>query len=64
MSVNETPTRLAYRVPEVAERLGVSRAHIYNLISRGELRAVKIGTATRVPATELARLTEAGGDAG
>lgn len=48
--------RLAYRVPEAASALGVSRAHIYNLVSRGALRAVKIGGSTRIPATEVQRL--------
>jgi len=48
--------RLAYRVPEAASQLGVSKAHLYNLIARGDLRAVKIGAATRIPASELARM--------
>ena len=48
--------RLAYAPAEAAKTLGVCRAHIYNLISRGELRAVKIGRSTRIPASELQRL--------
>lgn len=48
--------RLAYRVNETAATLGVCKAHIYNLITRGELRAVKIGNSTRIPASELLRL--------
>lgn len=47
---------MAYRVDEAAENLGLCRATIYNLIARGELRAVKIGRATRIPASELERL--------
>ena len=50
------PPRLAYRVAEAAATLGVCKAHIYNLITRGELRAVKIGNSTRIPASELLRL--------
>ena len=60
-SPTHAPLRLAYRVPEAAEALGICRAHVYNLITRGELRAVKIGGSTRIPATELARLL---GDSG
>ena len=55
--------RLAFRVPEAAEALGLCRATIYNLIARGELRAVKIGSATRIPADEVNRLAGMGGDA-
>ncbi len=55
-----SPPRAAYRVNEFASTLGVSRAHVYNLISRGEIRAVKIGNSTRVPATELQRLLNEG----
>lgn len=50
------PPRLAFTPAEAAESLGVCRAHIYNLITRGELRAVKIGRSTRIPASELERL--------
>ncbi len=38
------------------------RASVYNEITRGDLRAVKIGRSTRIPVTELERLL-AGSDA-
>ena len=41
---------------EAAAMLGICRATIYNLISRGELRAQKIGRSTRIPITEIERL--------
>ncbi len=36
-------------VPEVAKRYGVTRAAVYNWINEGKLRAVKVGTLTRIP---------------
>ena len=50
------PTRLAYTPQEAATALGVCRATIYNLLTRGEINAVKIGRATRIPAAELERV--------
>lgn len=47
---------LALSPAAAAEALGICRASIYNLIKRGELRAVKIGRSTRIPVAELERL--------
>jgi len=41
------------RIPEVCEVLGLSRAAVYTLLQRGELRAVKIGTARRIPTSAI-----------
>jgi excisionase family DNA binding protein len=41
-------TALAVTPPEAAALLGVSRATVYNLIARGELRSVKIGASRRI----------------
>ncbi len=38
---------------EVAERLKISRAKAYQLIARGEIPAVRIGTSVRVKRSEL-----------
>ena len=38
----QPPTRLAYRVDEVAELLGVSKATIHRAIATGQLRAIKL----------------------
>lgn len=40
---------------EAAQALSVSRGTIFNLLARGEIKGVKLGTRTLVPATELAR---------
>ena len=45
--------RLLVRIPEAAERLGLSRSTVYELISAGELRVIRYGRAVRVPVTEL-----------
>ena len=45
--------RLLYTVPEVAELLGISKSHAYNLISRGDLPVIRLGTVLRVPADRL-----------
>lgn len=62
-----TPTidgPLAVTPMDAARLLGIGRAHIYNLIARHELRAVKIGRCTRIPITEIHRLAGiAGGGA-
>ena len=49
-------------VDEYAFHTRRCRASVYNEITRGELRAVKIGRSTRIPVTELERLL-AGSDA-
>jgi len=50
--------RLAYRVPEAAEALGISRAFCYMLVQRGELPSVRIGSSIRVPAAALEEYIE------
>ena len=45
--------RLAYRVSEAAERLGISRSKAYELIAAGKLPSIKIGGSVRVPAEAL-----------
>lgn len=45
--------RLAYRVPEVGIALGISRAKAYDLIARGELPSIRVGSSIRVPVAAL-----------
>jgi excisionase family DNA binding protein len=42
-----------FTVKEVAERFKVSRQAVYDWISEGRLRAVKIGNRTRIPESSL-----------
>lgn len=52
----ETQTREWLRVPEAAELLGIPRSRCYDLISRGDLPAVRIGQRSiRVNRRELER---------
>jgi excisionase family DNA binding protein len=37
------------RPNEVAEKLGVTPAHIFNMLARGELPRVKLGAVTMIP---------------
>jgi len=42
-------------IPQVARTLGLSRAMIYLLIRRGELRCIHVGRAVRVTRAEVRR---------
>ena len=46
------------RIVDCAEKLGLGRTKIYELIALGELRAVHIGRAVRIPASEVERFVE------
>ena len=43
------------KIPEVLERLAISQTKLYELMSSGELRSVKVGRSRRVPSAELDR---------
>lgn len=49
----ETDGRLLVRIPEAAERLGLSRSTVYELIAAEEIHVIRIGRAVRVPVDEL-----------
>lgn len=53
--------RELYRIEEAASQLGIGKTYLWSLIAKGELKTVKLGRATRIPATEIrqfvARLT-------
>jgi excisionase family DNA binding protein len=44
---------LLLTVPEVCERLHLSRPVVYELINSGKLRSFKVGKARRIPARAL-----------
>jgi excisionase family DNA binding protein len=48
------------RKREFANEVRCSLKHVHNLIMRGELRAIRIGRAIRIPRSELERLLEGG----
>ena len=49
-----TDERIAFKVRTVAHQLEVTEQHVRNLITRGELRSVKLGRVRRVLAADLA----------
>jgi excisionase family DNA binding protein len=46
---------LLLKIPEVMARLAVGQTKVYELMSSGELRSVKVGRSRRVPSEELER---------
>jgi len=50
------PVRLVVAVPEAARLLGISRAHAYELIARGELAHVRLGRRIVVPRHAIERM--------
>lgn len=63
MSDAPTTERLAYTPTELAPLIGCSRAHVHNMINRGELRSVKLGRKRLIPADVVAELLQGGADA-
>ena len=45
-------------IQQVARYLQISRASVYRLIGRGELKAVKVGRCRRIAADDLQRFVE------
>lgn len=48
-------TKRLYRVSEAAAQLSLGRSKTWQLVADGELRAIRVGRAVRVPAVELDR---------
>jgi excisionase family DNA binding protein len=55
---SEPVARLLYRVTDAAEALSLSRAKVYELITSGALRSVRIDGARRVRAVDLEAFVE------
>lgn len=62
-SAGSESRRLLLRVEEAAERLGIGRTLMYELVSRGDVESVPVGRLRRIPVECLdeyiARLREA-----
>jgi excisionase family DNA binding protein len=52
-TLDDRVPRLAYRITEAAEALGVGRTKVYELINSGELPSIRIGGSLRVPVDAL-----------
>ena len=46
---------LLLKIPDVMARLAVGQTKVYELMSSGELRSVKVGRSRRVPSDDLER---------
>lgn len=53
---SDLPFRTAYCIDETALLLGVNRRLVYELLSKGKLKSVRVGARQRNPAGEIARL--------
>lgn len=58
--MNDKRKETRITVAEAARRLGCTRQHVYNLISSGEIAAVRLGlrNGLRVPEGEVDRFVE------
>jgi len=48
--------RIALRVSRAAKMLDFGKTHLYEMVKRGEVKAVTIGGQQRIPVVELLRL--------
>lgn len=48
---------LCYRVNDACKLLSISRSHLYDMVAEGQVRLVKIGNRSLVPASEIVRLS-------
>ena len=54
--IQSPPNRAAVSVDEFAVAIGISRAHAFALVARGDVRSYRLGKRRLVPVTEFARL--------
>lgn len=52
------PDALLLTVEQTAERLGLSRATVFDLIKRNEIASVRVGAARRIIRADLERFVE------
>ena len=55
METSTTPPA-AFSIDEAARQLSIGRSSVYALIKTGDIRIVKIGRRTIIPAAEIARI--------
>jgi excisionase family DNA binding protein len=52
------PEPIAVRIPQAAKMIGIGRSKLYELIGKGEIETVKLGSATLVAVKSLHALME------
>jgi excisionase family DNA binding protein len=51
-----TEPQLAYRVKDFCERIGISASTFWKYVKVGEIRVIRVGGRTLVPASEVERI--------
>lgn len=59
MATPQLPHRLCYRISEFAEAMSISRARVYEIISAGKLKCLKVGGSSVIPFDEALRFLAA-----
>ncbi|MBB3041975.1 helix-turn-helix domain-containing protein [Nocardioides soli] len=54
--MEKTEQPYGYRIEEAAQRLGIGRSLMFDLVRRGDVRTVRFGRRRVVPSDEIARL--------
>ena len=52
-------SKILLTVPEAAQRLGLGRSFVYQLVMKGEIRSIKLGRARRIPVDALEQFVSA-----
>lgn len=60
MEAPATARPAAYSIDQAAKQLSISRTGVYRLIDAGQIRRVKIGHRSVIPATEIDRILNDG----
>ncbi|MET3287037.1 UNVERIFIED_ORG: excisionase family DNA binding protein [Sphingomonas sp. 1057] len=55
---HQEPAKVGYSIREACQATSLSKSTIYNHITAGRLRAVRVGGRTIIPATSLHALVE------
>jgi excisionase family DNA binding protein len=56
------PERMAYSIKEAAERLGMSRGHLYQMAKQGDIHSLRIGRRVVIPRKVLDDMLQTGED--
>lgn len=62
--ISEVPNRLLFTVNDAAEILSVGRVKVYDMMKKGEIAFVYVGSDRRIPIEELKRIAAEGAPGG
>lgn len=49
-------TAIAHPIPEACRMLGIGRTLMYEMLDRGDLRSIRLGSRRLIPTSELQRI--------